>query len=104
MATAYWQTWTLKATASWRVTRFALAMSTLVWISLLSVGCGSAEYNAKVEATAAELRRNQPVEPTEEPEEAEVAPAEPDPEYTFEEEGEGAGGTPVGNAIGLAPM
>jgi hypothetical protein len=70
----------------------------------MAAGCGSSEYNAQIEATAADLRRNQPEEPVaaEEPAEAATpAPQEPDP---FAEEGQGAGGTGVGNAIGLAPM
>ena len=71
---------------------------------LITFGCGSAEYNNKVEATAAELRRNQPEEPVaaEEPAEA-AAPVQPEPD-PFAEEAQGAGGTPVGNAIGLAPL
>jgi hypothetical protein len=29
----------------------------------MAAGCGSSEYNAQIEATAADLRRNQPEEP-----------------------------------------
>jgi len=76
---------------------------------LLTAGCGSSEYNAKIDATAAELRRGTPAAPAaavdgQEAGDAASAAPNPQPKRDIEKEKVGGGGTGVGNAIGLAPM